>query len=78
MVLDVTQEGLLCFRCRALSSFDVSLDDVVVLMEACSLGVEGVSGLVEPGDVNWDDSVNVRKGSGHFSDFFEDNVMSEG
>jgi hypothetical protein len=40
--------------------------------------VEGVVGWVNSGDVNWDDRVNVRKGSIHFSDFFEDDMMSGG
>jgi hypothetical protein len=46
--------------------------------EACNLGVEGIHDSVESGDVNWDDSMNVRKGSGHFSNFFEDNMVSGG
>ena len=46
--------------------------------EAGNLGAEGVGSSVESEDVNWDDSMNVRKGFGHFSDFFKDDMVSEG
>jgi hypothetical protein len=49
-----------------------------MLTEASHLRVEGVGGSVESGDVNWDDGMNVRKGSGHFSDFFEDDMVRGG
>jgi hypothetical protein len=62
--------------CRAQFLVDVSLDGVVVLMEACDLGAEGVGRSVESGDVNWNDHMIVREGSGHFYDFFKDHMVS--
>jgi hypothetical protein len=54
---------------------DFGLGDVVLSAEVGDLGAEGVCCLVKPGNVDWDDCVNVRKGSGHFPNFFEDDVV---
>jgi len=40
------------------------------------LGAEGVGRTVEPGNVDRNDGVDVRKSFGHLSYFFEDDVMS--
>jgi hypothetical protein len=40
------------------------------------LGAKDVGRTVKPGNVDRNDSVDVGKSSGHFSYFFEDDVMS--
>jgi hypothetical protein len=53
-----------------------TLGGVVVLTEIGDLGAKDVGCSVESGDVDRDDCVNLGKGSGHFPNFFEDNVVS--
>jgi hypothetical protein len=54
------------------------LGGVVVSTELGDLGAKDVGCSVESGDVDRDDCVNVGKGSGHFPNFFEDDVVSRG
>jgi len=78
VVLDVVKESPFVLGIRRWSKLfvDVGLDEVVLSTEAGHLRSESVDRSVESGDVNWDDSLNVRKGSCHFSIFFEDNMVS--
>ena len=49
-----------------------------MLTDACNLGTKDVGRSIESKDVNWDDRMDVQKGSGNFSNFFKDNVMGGG
>ncbi len=51
------------------------LGDVVILAELGNLGAEGVGCPVKSGNVDRDNCVDVLKGSGHFPNFFEDDVV---
>jgi len=80
LILEVAKKGsfFLGVRCRAQLFIDDSLDDVVVLTDACNLGTKDVGRSIESGDVNWDDHMDVQKGSSHFSNFFKDDVVGGG
>ncbi len=54
---------------------DFGLGEFEVLAKTGDLGAESAGGSVEPRDVDRDDGVDVRERSGHFSYFFEDDVM---
>ncbi len=62
-------------RCIIHGLVNFGLSGIVVLTEICDLGAKDVGCSVEPGNVGRDNCVDVRKGSGHFSYFFEYNVM---
>ncbi len=67
---------LLCgVRGFAHGFIDFSLGGVVVSTEIRDLGAEDVGSSVESGDVDRDDCVDVGKGSGHFPNFFEDDMV---
>ena len=55
---------------------DFGLGDVVVPAKVGDLGAEGVGCSVKPGNVDRNNGMDVGEGSGHFSNFFEDDVMS--
>ena len=55
---------------------DFRLGKVVISAEVVDLGAEGVGRMVESGNVDRNDGVDVGESSGHFSYFFEDDVMS--
>ena len=43
-----------------------------------TLGTKDVGRSIKSGDVNWDDHMDVQKGSSHFSNFFKDDVVGGG
>ncbi len=55
---------------------DFGLSELVISAKVGDLGAKGVGRSVKPGIVDRNDGVDVGKGSGHFSYFFEDDVMS--
>ncbi len=67
------------FVCRIRSVIyslvDFGLGEVVILAEMGNLGMEGFGCSVQPGNVDRDDCVDVGEGSGHFPNFFEDDVV---
>ena len=55
---------------------DFGLCKFIIPAKVGDLGAEGVGRSVKPGNVDRDNGVDIGKSSGHFSDFFEDDVMS--
>jgi hypothetical protein len=55
---------------------DLSLSDLVIPAKVGDLGAKGVGSAIKPGNVDWDNGVDIGKSSGHFSYFLEDDVMS--
>ena len=55
---------------------DFGLSDLIVSAKRGDLRAKGVGCAVKPGNVDRNDGVDVGESSGHFSYFFEDNVMS--
>ncbi len=62
-------------RCVVQGLVNFGLSVVVSSTEICDLGAEGVSCSVQSGNVDRDNCVDVGKGSGHFPNFFEDDVV---
>ena len=54
---------------------DFGLGDVVIPAEVGDLGAEDVGCSVKPGNVDGDNSVDIGESSGHFPDFFKDDVV---
>jgi hypothetical protein len=54
---------------------DLSLSDLVIPAKVGDLGAEGVGSAIKPGNVDWDNGVDIGQSSGHFSYFLEDDVM---
>jgi hypothetical protein len=55
---------------------DFGLSKVVISAKVGDLGAKGVGRAIKPGNVDQDNGVDIGKSSGHFSYFFEDDVMS--
>jgi len=55
---------------------DFGLSELEISAKVGDLGAKGVGCSVKPGNVDRNDGVDVGEGSGHFSYFFEDDVMS--
>jgi hypothetical protein len=55
---------------------DFGLSEFVIPAKVGDLGAKGVGRAVKPGNVDRDNGVDIGKSSGHFSYFFEDDVMS--
>ncbi len=57
------------------SLVDFGLGDLVTPTKVGDLGAEGIGCSVKPGNVDRDDCVDVGQGSGHFPNFFEDDMV---
>ncbi len=77
LIFDVSSELLFLPGIRGVvhGLVDFGLGGVVVSTEICDLGAEDVGCSVEPRNVDRDNCVDVGKGSGHFSNFFEDHMV---
>jgi hypothetical protein len=54
---------------------DFSLSELEISAKVGDLGAKNVGRAVKPGNVDRDNGVDVGKRTGHFSDFFEDNMV---